>query len=676
MIAQNVSTGGSTTAAPKENLLTVLRQLRKHRKKLQSSILKAFTLKKQFDVRVLPETRCDCPEEERSGLEPNGTERAQFEITTNSYENNEQKMHRHYTTKNRDKIFSREIGRLKIPGTLLSPKLSSNGKLVQECDIKVVSLCNSDSLEGRSSCQDGNFLENIRIEIADKWPHKYKSWPNDSIGKQTELKAPPLSSRAQLSLAKIILSPKRKYQGTVMDKEKIHVHLGNRSYSQGRGGSLINEGTMEETNIEITPATPRVVGMKFWHDAKSIAQVLPRKVISSPRAAVRLCGSVTSPSSTHLNWPTKINSRTNGTILQKDAWSWQQECDTEEMHIELNAYSLHGIICRKHPSRKNKKKRNKSFSNYSAPITAVLAVQRRPTSSENAPNTFLPSLPLNKMFDNSHDDNNQRCIAHWFDARDNLIKNIRPDDAYPTLKFTRMMRREPYRANMMAQQMSHYVHERIDLQIYVGKGKELIPLGVASIMVSGEEEKETVVNAPVKPIKKFGSEISSIGPLHTKNCLVEGCEVQSYELEENATLKVGVKVIPNQLVLDAQFLSEQSSISVAIANKESKIIELDDDKNLIQDYIESNCISESSSQMSQASFHAPDMHPSLGDFFCGVLNVCGNDHIESKSGCSPHSDILLRQQTSKKTEAVVIPLAQLSDVSESTDGSIDESMEQ
>jgi hypothetical protein len=627
----------------------------------------------------LPETRCHCPEGERSGLETNGIEHAQFEITTISDENKKQKMHTNDTNKNRDQAFNKDKGLFMIPGNILSPKCSSNGKLINECDIKVVSLCNRDSFEGKNVRQDEKILENTRIETADRSPHQSegKIQQNESSGNQTESKTLPWTTHAQLSLARTILSPNWNHQGNFLKRDKIHVHLGNRGHSQCQVGSLINEGTMEETNIEITPATPRNMGAKFWHDAKSIAQVVPKKVFSSPRKVVRLRGNATSPTSTHSKWLTTNTARENGCIFQKDTCSWQQECDTEEMHIELNAYSLHGMICRTHLSRKSKKRRIKSSTNYSAPITAVLAVQRKLTSSETSPNTFLPSLPLKKMLDKSHDDNHQRCSAYWFDGRDNLTSDDHhPGDTHPKLKFTRIMQREPYRANTMAQQVSHYVHERIDLQIYVGKGTELIPLGVASIMVSGEEEKETVVNAPVKPIKKFSSEISSLGPMHTKTCLAEGSEVQSFELEDNATLKVGVKVIPNQLVLDAQFLTKQSNISVGVSNNESKIIELDDDNHLIHDYIESNCTSETSSQMSKMSFHAPDIPPSFGDFLCGVLTVCGSDHIDNKNGCSPHSDILLQQQISKKTEAVVIPLAQLSDVSESTDGSADESIEQ
>ena len=97
---------------------------------------------------------------------------------------------------------------------------------------------------------------------------------------------------------------------------------------------------------------------------------------------------------------------------------------------------------------------------------------------------------------------------------------------------------------------STYVHEKVELNINLSRGTELIRLGTASLVISGEEEGEILINVPAKAFvhksknmnkKKFkkGKAIKSNKYGYFANDLT-----RRYSLEENATLRVGIRVIP------------------------------------------------------------------------------------------------------------------------------------
>jgi hypothetical protein len=112
---------------------------------------------------------------------------------------------------------------------------------------------------------------------------------------------------------------------------------------------------------------------------------------------------------------------------------------------------------------------------------------------------------------------------------------------------TLTMRREGYYSDMNARQALLYSHKRLDVRADIGKGKERIPLGVASIVVCGEEEGEVISNVAVKAVKQDDQShrAAFVGPKRKKIMSFDD-DSFIYDLDESTTLRVGLQVIPRQ----------------------------------------------------------------------------------------------------------------------------------
>jgi hypothetical protein len=253
------------------------------------------------------------------------------------------------------------------------------------------------------------------------------------------------------------------------------------------------------------------------------------------------------------------------------------------------------------------------------PTTAVVSASQYISKSGLAVQTHVPSLEIKLHEDpnsstqtslNSSDNSQEvvseslhrpvRCGAYW---RDDLVedaivmdRNANRDafwksfdsnannttdaateqnplcSATATIRLSRLMQRETYNSNKgRIQQVSHYVHERIDLQVGVARGKELVPLGIASIAVSGEEEQQVITNVPVKSLfpnmdetvtfycpagtnpsnsgrsfPKFTSKSRKMKKSGDKRKDHFRHDPYAYSLAENATLRVGIRVLPQK----------------------------------------------------------------------------------------------------------------------------------
>ena len=68
-----------------------------------------------------------------------------------------------------------------------------------------------------------------------------------------------------------------------------------------------------------------------------------------------------------------------------------------------------------------------------------------------------------------------------------------------TFQLLRVMKHQAYRAGTKIGQVSGYIHETIELCVFAGRSKELVPLGITSLVITGDEdgEVETSTNGPV-----------------------------------------------------------------------------------------------------------------------------------------------------------------------------------
>jgi len=337
----------------------------------------------------------------------------------------------------------------------------------------------------------------------------------------------------------------------------------------------------------------------------------------------------------------------------------------ELMNVRLTIYSLSGITRHRDPKAKPSKSKSratpqkKSKAPLTIPTTAVVSMTHGQSDSGFAMQTFLPSSELRCRGTNKVD-GEERCTAYW--RGDESTALLSGEDNTPsTLEMTLTMKREGFQTGMKVGQAHMYSHERIDVNVSIGKGKELIPLGVVSIVVSGEEEGEVVSNFSVKqenrPKKK------------TKKSVKDDPFV--YDLDDSSTLRVGVQVIPKQEERDVapKYLVEK------FAN-ENAILELNDENLLLEQLnLIENKPNNGVSELLASEPKSPQN--SSNNFFerllCGGLPTCfghsfdGPTSVKAKPSASAAGlgaqPITTRRTT---TEAHILPPHLLSDVSSKT----------
>jgi hypothetical protein len=239
------------------------------------------------------------------------------------------------------------------------------------------------------------------------------------------------------------------------------------------------------------------------------------------------------------------------------------------MKVRVTVYSLSGIL-RSVPREKKKTKRpllrrrkiSKSSENEllvrqqnAPPVTAVVSCMRNVNGSSNSTETLIPSIPFES--DLSGIGSTNRFVAVWPAANSSILLESESADQ-STFDLIRVMKHEPYRRGTRANHVSYYIPETIDLKISVGYGKNLSYLGIASFVITGDEEGEVIINIPAK---KGYVENNVNGRGNSSSCnkskgsdkLASNCEsISCFELDENATLKVGIQVLPQSQYYDSK----------------------------------------------------------------------------------------------------------------------------
>ena len=366
----------------------------------------------------------------------------------------------------------------------------------------------------------------------------------------------------------------------------------------------------------------------------------------------------------------------------------------ELMNVRVTIYSLSGIARRTKPMKTKKSKKalsraasaatSKSNSAAFVPTTAVVSLKHGHSDSGFAMQTFLPSTEFRSRGSKTKGGVDQ-CTAYWRGDDCAALLNTEEvvEGVSSTFEMTRAMKREGFRSDTKVGQVSLYSHQRIDVNVSIGKGTELIPLGVASIVICGEEEGETVSNVPVKSGTQ--DELKGqkrTGPKKKKSRKAFKDDPFVYDLGENATLRVGIQVNPKQVHLqettqkrggcstdDPTTILELNDSNLLL--DELKMTEDDDDnvgeEEEEEDYGDSRSVSTGEATTSPNFFSV---------FLCGSLPACfGASMDESRADVAPLTAPTLpfepKEHTvygnrTTMTEARILPLDLLSDVSSNT----------
>jgi hypothetical protein len=311
------------------------------------------------------------------------------------------------------------------------------------------------------------------------------------------------------------------------------------------------------------------------------------------------------------------------------------------------------------------------------PTTAVISVQRERKASGFVMETFLPSRKLKSHL--SADSSQQRYSALWTDDCVLALLDSERHMEPTTVEINRLMQREFYRPDSAIGQISNFVHQRIDLNVSVGRGCDLIPLGVASITITGDEEVEVITNAPVKPATKQEMGWKSSFGNNKQNCFADEPQFR-FALEDNATLRVGVRVVSAKI-------REQSNFSLHQCSPEQLLfIELNDENSLFGKLVtkadhgySDDDLCTDVTEAAIDNVKTPDS-PGVRGFFCGVgledLKLCtkrSESSTEDKGNSFLNGGIAeskTRQDENKakvtQTPARIMLLSKISDMSEST----------
>jgi len=196
---------------------------------------------------------------------------------------------------------------------------------------------------------------------------------------------------------------------------------------------------------------------------------------------------------------------------------------------------------------------------------AIASFGRNVTSSETSIKTHLPSLPLG--IPTSSFGYVYRYMAQWQEPKPVYLQEDGEVDDQSSFTFLRVMMREPlgnsgemHGANTAA---SKYVHETLNIEINLSRGKEIIPLGVATLAISGDEEGPEQMNLPAKAIVLKGKKAvvgnsadvkksKRMFKKKLKRAAFPSDPKRKYYLDENATLRVTVSIAAQEAINDAR----------------------------------------------------------------------------------------------------------------------------
>ena len=242
--------------------------------------------------------------------------------------------------------------------------------------------------------------------------------------------------------------------------------------------------------------------------------------------------------------------------------------DFDLMNISITIYGMTGILCEEEESKKAKKRtplksKHKGQSeedphNEGIPTTVAASMQRNVTSSKTVIETFLPSQPMNIY---SEPGKRTRLSSHWQSPSYTLLQGQDAEDENnvsnmnSSFQMLRMMMKKPFSKGQQQGIVENYEHETIKIGLNLCRGKELLRLGTATLVVTGEEEGEVMIHIPVSPISELqkvkvkGGQPGKKSKQKKERKEIKTCfenDNRHFTLAENSSLHVGVRVHPQQ----------------------------------------------------------------------------------------------------------------------------------
>jgi hypothetical protein len=164
------------------------------------------------------------------------------------------------------------------------------------------------------------------------------------------------------------------------------------------------------------------------------------------------------------------------------------------MNVTVSVNLLEGLVMES-KGRFVEHTRNHITSSNSLPVTAVVSFLKNVSSCQTIA-THVPSLPIGAP-SSSEGKKEHNFMARW-------PVDFDPDgDALSTLKISRLMRKELVPIDHQNNELKlGFVAEEIELIISLMQGSEMLTLGKANLVITGEETQEMVIDLPVQMTKR------------------------------------------------------------------------------------------------------------------------------------------------------------------------------
>lgn len=189
------------------------------------------------------------------------------------------------------------------------------------------------------------------------------------------------------------------------------------------------------------------------------------------------------------------------------------------------------------------------------PVKAVVSFSKNVNSSQTLIASHVPSLPLTHL---DHGNNsNKRFEASW------------PDDDLSTLQFTRMMQVDSASDYYHPNQRMIMIPERIKLTVGLTRGIEMITLGSANIVITGDEAPNMQVNVPISVDKSkkgaksvsFEQDKKKFYTLQELSCLKIVLNVRDKQTQRQQHQGTNFNQIPDVMYLGSNSISRSGSYS-------------------------------------------------------------------------------------------------------------------
>lgn len=245
------------------------------------------------------------------------------------------------------------------------------------------------------------------------------------------------------------------------------------------------------------------------------------------------------------------------------------------MNITITIYGITGILCEEKPTKKSKRrssvkpskskeeapksKNNEASSenNFVIPTTVAASIKRNAISSQTVIETFYPSKPL--KIETTPGLATNLC-GIWQTPTFVGLEGIEEiPDPQSSFQILRMMMKKPYSKNHVLVQ--NYIHEQVQIGINLCRGGELMRLGVATLIITGEEEGQVMMHVPTRPVSNPGIQCKKHTSRNMKkevrrNKFSFSNDDKIFRLDENASLYLGVQVNPQRDVEAAERFEE------------------------------------------------------------------------------------------------------------------------